>query len=1168
VRTFLAALLLTWPAFSQAFPFIESADPAVPFLWRQPDLTAKFAPGAFTLQSKSNSIRISFAHANSNVHIDGAELIPGHTSYFLGRDRAQWKTGALWFNRIVYRDLYPGIDLIFYTKANQLEYDFQIAPYADPTQIDLDFSSARNLHTTPEGDLFFSGSSNLLHQRKPVIYQGKTIVRGKYAVTAKHHLRFQLAAYDRSKPLVIDPVLVYTTTQHGSRTDSGIGTATDTLGNVYLAGTTNSWDFPSTFAGPAAPSGANLLASNDRGKTFTRPAIPKAVLSVTSSTNLLYAGTISGPYKSADAGVTWQAANASLANISAHSVVTDPAFPNRVYAATDHGVFRSDDQALTWQSYSAGLPLQTTTGFPNASLMVNSPRRPGTLYVFSGQGMYRSQDGAQTWTNLRPPINPFGPPPQIIAIDPKTPSTIYIAGAYSNTPQQAFILKSLDSGTTWRVLSNLPVLALTVDPADSNALFAASINGSVYSSSNGGISWNATSLTNITLDALAFDPYTPTNLYAVADQGLYLSTDHGTTWNPTAATPRRDLRNIYFTSTTVFLGSDPGQHAFLTKMNAATGQILWSIVIGGSYFDNSAAVAVDSAGNPFLVGITNSTDFPVTQGALQSNLKGFQAIFLSHFDSTGARLLNSTLLGGSSQDYAAALSLDLTGNVYLAGYATSSDFPTTPLAYQQKHSGPCPTAPPGTPATTNDAFVTKLTPDGNSLVYSTFIGGGCAQAANGIFVDPAGAVYVAGVTSSPDFPTTKGVLQPKYSGSNDAFVSKLSTRGDTLLLSTLIGGANADDAAAVAVDPAGNIYVAGNGDGFPFEPPPPVPPLSCGHAFISNGGVPLVSTGAPYLLKLSPDAASRMVHTTFGDCGIIPQTLLLDASGSPWTGGLALSATLDTKAPLQALGAGAYFLRQFAPDATQPLFSTYLDSFTDLALDAKNAAYVSGTTASLTKLDTSTTPSVIIDAIQKAGTLSIAALAPYSGQVGISGGTLVTLTGRGFSSSSIVTFDGLPATVTSVQPNQLQCIVPWAIAGKARTTLQAATDGAPSNPVIVPVIAASATVLSLINPDGTVNSPDHPALAGSIMTMYASGLGPTNPPGVDGAINVAGSPQYKLGVTVVFNDAAKLTYLGPAPGFYSGISQVNFVVPDIPGESVLSLTAGANSTDFVFVYVQ
>ena len=295
MRTFLAALLLTWPAFSQTFPFIESADPAVPFLWRQPDLTAKFAPGAFTLQSKSNSIRISFAHANSNVHIDGAELIPGHTSYFLGRDPAHWKPGARWFNRIVYRDLYPGIDLIFYTKANHLEYDFQIAPYADPTQIDLDFSSARNLHTTPEGDLFFSGSSNLLHQRKPVIYQGKTIVRGKYAVTAKHHLRFQLAVYDRSKPLVIDPVLVYTTTQHGSRTDSGIGTATDTLGNVYLAGTTNSWDFPSTFAGPAAPSGANLLASNDRGKTFTRPAIPKAVLSVTSSTNLLYAGTISGP---------------------------------------------------------------------------------------------------------------------------------------------------------------------------------------------------------------------------------------------------------------------------------------------------------------------------------------------------------------------------------------------------------------------------------------------------------------------------------------------------------------------------------------------------------------------------------------------------------------------------------------------------------------------------------------------------------------------------------------------------------------------------------------------------------------------------------------------------------------------------------------------------------
>jgi uncharacterized protein (TIGR03437 family) len=285
------------------------------------------------------------------------------------------------------------------------------------------------------------------------------------------------------------------------------------------------------------------------------------------------------------------------------------------------------------------------------------------------------------------------------------------------------------------------------------------------------------------------------------------------------------------------------------------------------------------------------------------------------------------------------------------------------------------------------------------------------------------------------------------------------------------------------------------------------------------------------------------------------------------------------------------------------LFSTLLDSFQSISVDLAGTAYIAGSgiapginkqlingaqvpaSASLLKIDPFSGNAVVIDAVQKAGLLSIPALADLSGPIGIAAGELVTITGHGLGPNTTVgtlvsnglvstslggasvTFDGVAAPLVSVQNNQVTCVTPYGLSGLQRSRIQLTNNGMSSNAVAVTVVSSAVEVLALLNQDGTINSVANPAPAGSTMTLYVSGLGVPDGSTIDGQVGITARQTFSGPVSITFNVPATITYLGAAPGLVSGITQANFTVPAGGGQSVLSVSAG-KSTDFVFVYVQ
>nr|WP_260986720.1 SBBP repeat-containing protein [Paenibacillus terrae] len=245
---------------------------------------------------------------------------------------------------------------------------------------------------------------------------------------------------------------------------------------------------------------------------------------------------------------------------------------------------------------------------------------------------------------------------------------------------------------------------------------------------------------------------------------------------------------------TVYGGNNDG---FISKLNTTGTSLVYSTFLGGSGGDNGTAITVDNAGNAYVTGNTASINFPTTPGAFQTSRSGTGDVFVTKVNPSGSSLAYSTYLGGSLTEYGYGISVDATGNAYVGGYTRSTDFPTTPGAFQPTFGG------------TNDAFMTKLNPEGNSLVYSTYLGGTNTQIAYGSALDPFGNAILTGYTLSDDFPTTPDAIQSTIGGPRDAFATKLNSDGNALVYSTLLGGTGVDSGAAIAVDALGNMYVTG-----------------------------------------------------------------------------------------------------------------------------------------------------------------------------------------------------------------------------------------------------------------------------------------------------------------------------------------------------------------------
>jgi hypothetical protein len=238
--------------------------------------------------------------------------------------------------------------------------------------------------------------------------------------------------------------------------------------------------------------------------------------------------------------------------------------------------------------------------------------------------------------------------------------------------------------------------------------------------------------------------------------------------------------------------------AFVTKFNATGSALTFSTYLGGSSNDYGYGIAVDSSGNVYVTGYTESSDFP-TASAYDTTLGGTQDAFITKFNSSGSTLTFSTYLGGASNDYGYGIAIDSSGNIYMTGYTYSSDFPTI-NAYDTTCGG-C----TGNP----DVFVTKFNSSGSALTFSTYLGGSSSEQGNSIAVDSAGNIYVTGWTSSSDFPTVSA-YDSTLGGTQDAFITKFNSSGSALTFSTYLGGSgNNDQGNSIAVDSSSNVYVTG-----------------------------------------------------------------------------------------------------------------------------------------------------------------------------------------------------------------------------------------------------------------------------------------------------------------------------------------------------------------------
>src|SRR5947209_2822509 len=228
-------------------------------------------------------LRMKLLGANPAPAVARVGELPGKSNYFVGNDPKKWRANVPTYAKIEYRDVYPGVNLVYYGNQRQLEHDFVVSPGADPKAITLAFEGMDGVAIDALGDLVLRADGGEVRLRKPVVYQElsgqRAVIPTRYVLTAERQVSFEVAAYDATKPLIIDPVLAYSTYLGGSNSDGGSGIAVDAAGNAYVTGNANSTNFPTTtgafrnglvgfadaFVAKLDPTGSTLLYSTYLG---------------------------------------------------------------------------------------------------------------------------------------------------------------------------------------------------------------------------------------------------------------------------------------------------------------------------------------------------------------------------------------------------------------------------------------------------------------------------------------------------------------------------------------------------------------------------------------------------------------------------------------------------------------------------------------------------------------------------------------------------------------------------------------------------------------------------------------------------------------------------------------------------------------------------------------
>ncbi|HKT49099.1 MAG TPA: SBBP repeat-containing protein, partial [Candidatus Angelobacter sp.] len=363
----------------------------------------------------------------------------------------------------------------------------------------------------------------------------------------------------------------------------------------------------------------------------------------------------------------------------------------------------------------------------------------------------------------------------------------------------------------------------------------------------------------------------------------------------------------------------------------------YSTMIGGTGFDAGEAIAVDSTNHAYITGVAGAADFPTTAGVFQRTSSSPVA-FVSKFAFDGSSLIYSTFIGGTSgRTVGFGIKVNSAGNAYVSGFTEAPDFPTTPGAFQSGLRG------------SNDAFVTKLSPAGAHLVYSTLLGGSSTELAQGLALDSAGNAYITGSTRSTDFPTTPAAISRTLNGLSDVFITKLNPTGTNVVYSTFLGGSKSEGGDGIALDSANNAYITGSTTSPDF-------PVTLGAPQTKFGGG---TEGGDYFVTKITAQGNAIVYSTYigglGDEGTEGRGgIAVDGSGNAYITGDTFSTDFPTTpGAFQPSGACGPFVTKINGPGTAFAYSTRLTGSDGdcqaghgIAVDGSGNAYVIGTTGS------------------------------------------------------------------------------------------------------------------------------------------------------------------------------------------------------------------------------
>jgi hypothetical protein len=614
-------------------------------------------------------LRMHLLGADPAAAVEGLNELAGKVNYLLGNDPAQWRTNIPTFSRVRYREVYPGIDLVYYGNQRRLEYDFVVAPGRTASAIALEFAGTERMAVeAATGDLLLGIGKKTIRQHKPIVYQetsaGRREVEGRYALRGDGRVGFEVGQYDASATLVIDPVLEYSTYLGGNSSEEGYSIAVDTAGSAYVTGWTQSTNFP----GPDPNAGV----------------LDVFVTKINAAGSALVYSTYIGGSDS-DAGLGLAIDSAGNAYITGYTSSTD--FPT-VKPIQGVSGFVNDQNAFVTKLNPAGTALVYSTylGGSSADIGYNiAVDSAGNAYIVGG-----------TISSNFPTVN---------AIDNTLGGEGDAFVTKINAAGTALVYSTYlggDAGDTGRGLAiDSPGNAYITGSTTSTNFPLANAFQSTYGGA-GNFSFVGDAFVtkiNPAGTALVYSTYLGGN---GDDEGSAIALDSAGNAYIAGSTASTNfpLANA-FQSTYGGDGEFEFGDVFVTKINPAGTALVYSTYLGGAGSDYGRAIAVGSSGEAYITGSVTSTNFPIANPIQATNHGGAEGFFfdafVAKFNATGTALIYSTYLGGGSSDYGEDIALDSAGNAYVIGDTRSTCFPTTVGAFDTTFNGG-----------DNDGFVLKI----------------------------------------------------------------------------------------------------------------------------------------------------------------------------------------------------------------------------------------------------------------------------------------------------------------------------------------------------------------------------------------------------------------------------------------------------------------------------